>query len=59
MRPSLGDFIEQFLCLLQSLVIGTKFGLVPKNIMAVYGYYKQLQITFTENSGFPSDVDST
>ena len=28
-------------------------------MMAVYGYYNQLQINFTENSGFPSDVDST
>lgn len=30
-----------------------KFGLVAKNMMAAYGYYNQLQINFTENSGFP------
>ena len=29
-------------------------GLVPKSMMAVYGYYNQLQINFTENSGLPS-----
>ena len=47
----------QFLGLSQSLLTGTKFGLVHKNLMDLFTT-TTIQIAFKENSGLPSDADS-